>query len=110
MRRPLPAYSGRPVREPVAFGSPFLTSTGAENQQAFADFRAGLFGAIPDDPTPTDAATRAACGADYRAAASSSSRSSGASIAGASASPQRGHSSNGRSQASSRSLPSGSDR
>jgi redox-sensitive bicupin YhaK (pirin superfamily) len=52
------AYSGRPVREPVAFGGPFLMSTEAENAQAHADFRAGRFGPIPDDPTPTDAATR----------------------------------------------------
>jgi redox-sensitive bicupin YhaK (pirin superfamily) len=52
------AYSGRPVREPVAFGGPFLMSTEGQNAEAFADFRAGLFGPIPDDPTPTDAATR----------------------------------------------------
>ncbi|WP_412030363.1 pirin-like C-terminal cupin domain-containing protein [Deinococcus yunweiensis] len=52
------AYSGRPVREPVAFGGPFLMSTEAENRQAMADFHAGLFGPLPTDPTPTDAATR----------------------------------------------------
>jgi quercetin 2,3-dioxygenase len=52
------AYSGRPVRERVLFGGPFLMNTEHENAQAHADFRAGLFGAIPDDPTPTDAATR----------------------------------------------------
>jgi redox-sensitive bicupin YhaK (pirin superfamily) len=52
------AYSGRPVREPVVFGGPFLMNTEQQNAQAFADFRAGLFGPIPDDPTPTDAATR----------------------------------------------------
>lgn len=51
-------YSGRPVGEPVAFGGPFLMSTAEENAQAMADFQAGLFGPIPDDPTPTDAATR----------------------------------------------------
>ena len=33
-------------------------STEAENAQAMADFHAGLFGQLPDDPTPTDAATR----------------------------------------------------
>lgn len=29
-----------------------------ENAQAMAEFQAGRFGPIPDDPTPTDAATR----------------------------------------------------
>lgn len=52
------AYSGRPVRESVVFGGPFLMNTKQENLQALAEFRAGCFGAIPDDPTPTDAATR----------------------------------------------------
>jgi quercetin 2,3-dioxygenase len=51
-------YSGQPIREPVAFGGPFLMSTEAENAQAMADFHAGLFGPLPNDPTPTDAATR----------------------------------------------------
>ena len=51
-------YSGQPIGEPVVFGGPFLMSTEAENAQAMADFRAGLFGPLPDDPTPTDAATR----------------------------------------------------
>jgi redox-sensitive bicupin YhaK (pirin superfamily) len=52
------AYSGRPVREVVVAGGPFLMNTAAENAQAMAEFRAGRFGPIPDDPTPTDAATR----------------------------------------------------
>jgi quercetin 2,3-dioxygenase len=51
-------YSGQPIREPIAFGGPFLMSTEAENAQAMADFRAGRFGPLPGDPTPTDAATR----------------------------------------------------
>jgi quercetin 2,3-dioxygenase len=51
-------YSGQPIGEPVAFGGPFLMSTEAENARAMADFQAGLFGPLPDDPTPTDAATR----------------------------------------------------
>jgi redox-sensitive bicupin YhaK (pirin superfamily) len=51
-------YSGRPVGEPVVFGGPFLMSTAEENAQAMAEFQAGRFGPIPDDPTPTDAATR----------------------------------------------------
>jgi hypothetical protein len=33
-------------------------NTDAENAQAMAEFRAGLFGPILEDPTPTDAATR----------------------------------------------------
>jgi redox-sensitive bicupin YhaK (pirin superfamily) len=53
-------YSGRPVREPVVFGGPFLMNTAGENAQAMAEFQAGRFGLIPDDPTPTDAASRAA--------------------------------------------------
>jgi quercetin 2,3-dioxygenase len=51
-------YSGQPIGEPVAFGGPFLMSTEDENAQAMADFHAGLFGPLPNDPTPTDAATR----------------------------------------------------
>jgi quercetin 2,3-dioxygenase len=51
-------YSGRPVGEPVVFGGPFLMNTAEENAQAVAEFQAGHFGPIPDDPTPTDAATR----------------------------------------------------
>jgi redox-sensitive bicupin YhaK (pirin superfamily) len=51
-------YSGRPVREPVVAGGPFLMNTAEENEQAMAEFQAGQFGPIPNDPTPTDAATR----------------------------------------------------
>jgi quercetin 2,3-dioxygenase len=51
-------YSGRPIGEPIAFGGPFLMSTEAENAQAMAEFHAGRFGPLPNDPTPTDAATR----------------------------------------------------
>ena len=50
------AYSGRPVRETVAVGGPFLMNTAEENLQAMAEFQAGRFGAIPDDPTPTEVA------------------------------------------------------
>lgn len=52
------AYSGQPVRESVVFGGAFLMNTEAENRQAMVEFRAGQFGPLPSDPTPTDAATR----------------------------------------------------
>lgn len=51
-------YSGRPVGESVVAGGPFLMNTAEENAQAMAEYRAGRFGTIPNDPTPTDAATR----------------------------------------------------
>jgi redox-sensitive bicupin YhaK (pirin superfamily) len=41
------AHSGEPIREPVAFGEPFVMNTRAEIAQAFRAFPGGKFDDIP---------------------------------------------------------------
>ncbi|HET9173122.1 MAG TPA: pirin family protein [Actinospica sp.] len=40
-------YSGTPLREPVAFGGPFVMNHEAEIHQAYQEFHSGAFGAVP---------------------------------------------------------------
>ena len=36
-------FAGHPLREPIAFGGPFVMNTQAEIEQAYADYRNGWF-------------------------------------------------------------------
>ncbi|MEC3916777.1 pirin family protein [Nocardia sp. CDC160] len=40
-------FSGKPIREPVVFGGPFVMGSRDEIEQAFLDLRRGKFGQIP---------------------------------------------------------------
>jgi redox-sensitive bicupin YhaK (pirin superfamily) len=40
-------YSGRPIREPIAMGGPFVMNSRVEITKAFEDFHGGKFGRVP---------------------------------------------------------------
>lgn len=40
-------FSGRPIRQQVVMGGPFVMNSNAEIHRAFADFHAGKFGTVP---------------------------------------------------------------
>ena len=40
-------YSGTPLRQPVAFGGPFVMNQQSEIRQAYQDFQSGKFGRVP---------------------------------------------------------------
>ena len=41
------AYSGRPLREPVVMGGPFVMNSRAQIEAAYRDYRSGRFGSVP---------------------------------------------------------------
>ena len=43
-------WTGRPLRQPVIARGPFVMNTESQIAEAFADYRAGLFGSIPRQP------------------------------------------------------------
>lgn len=53
-------YGGQPIREPTVLHMPFVMSTEAEIQEAFADLQAGVFGRAPRDRTTRPAPRRGA--------------------------------------------------
>jgi quercetin 2,3-dioxygenase len=46
-RLDLIVVGGRPIREPLAWGGPFVMNSKAEVLEAFEDFQRGRFGRVP---------------------------------------------------------------